>query len=223
MAISYRPQDAGPPSPALTNPDMILPYTPTKLREYSSSPSRTTIPRSIGPDMAVASQTSTWTPPLSGKPSRPPMPGAWQTEEDLSSTLHSNKPRLGTENNTSKSLSSRFLNTLDPKLRAGLGVEVPEYSPSVYSPTDSELAQKSPDQDDMPETPVDDLIDEPDDPEHEARFQAFLAEDDDDNTHGDTSLSLRAEEILANAKKRLTVGVFWLVTNSSLTWLGNGE
>ena len=100
-------------------------------------------------------------------------------------------------------MSSRFLNTLDPKLRAGLGVEVPEYSPSVYSPTDSELAQKSPDQDDTPETPVD----EPDDPEHEARFQAFLAEDDDDtNTHGDTSLSLRAEEILANAKKRLTVG-----------------
>ena len=108
--------------------------------------------------------------------------------------------------NALKSPSSRFLNTLDPKLRAGLGVEVPEYSPSVYSPTDSEMAQRSPDQDDTPETPVDEQIDEPEDPEHEARFRAFLEEDDDD-PNGDTSLSLRAEGILANAKKRLMVGL----------------
>ena len=136
------------------------------------------------------------------------MPGAWQTEDDLSSAIQTNgnkafaRPNMGSD--AVKSPGSKFLHTLDPKLRAGLGVEVPEYSPSIYSPTESELAQRSPYQEDIPQTPVDEQIDEPEDFEHEERFKSFLEEDDDD-PYGDGSLSMKAEEILANAKKRLTV------------------
>ena len=222
MAIAYRVQDAGPPSPALTNPDMILPYAP-KYRDYSQSPSRSAIPRSTGPDMA-ASQGSQWTPPPSGKPSRPSMPGAWQTEEDLSTVQQKSlkaPARQAMGNGALKSPASKFLHTLDPKLRAGLGVELPEYSPSIYSPTDSELAQESPTQDEAPKTPIDELMNEPEDLEHEERFRAFLNENDDDSDD-DNSLDLRAEEILANAKKRLAVRTH-LLAWISLIRSGNGE
>ena len=96
-------------------------------------------------------------------------------------------------------------------------MEAPEYSPSIYSPTESELAQKSPYQEeeleldqDQPTTPVNEQIDEPEDVEHEEQIKSFLAEEDED-PYEDTSLSLRAEEILANAKKRLTVGMTFIV------------
>lgn len=205
MAVSYRAQNISPPSPAFTDPDMILPYTP-RHRDYQS-PSRTVIPRAVGPDMAVAAQGSSLTPPLSSKTSRPTMPGAWQNEGDLGSALHQNSyksvPRPIGTNNVSKSSSSKFLYTLDPKLRAGLGVEAPVYSPSIYSPTDSELAQRSPYQEELPKTPIDKSADEPEDLEEAARFRAFLEQNDDDED--DSSLDLRAEEILANAKKRLAV------------------
>jgi hypothetical protein len=188
--ILSQTQDLTPPSPSLTNPDMILPYS-SRFRD-ADSPSRKQIPRSIG---ISSLQGDSWTPPLSQKSSRPSLPGAWQSEEDMrpitsnGGNLHPNG--AGHRDAGPKSPAAKFLNTLDPKLRAGLGVELPEYSPSIYSPTESELAQKSPYTNEMHTSPEEQLDE----------VKAIL--EDDDNL-----LSMRAEEILANAKKRLTVRIF---------------
>ena len=135
------------------------------------------------------------------------MPGAWQTEEDLSAVRQNSlKPASTTPiNGTLKSSGSKFLHMLDPKLRAGLAVDVPEYSPSIYSPTESELAQRSPVHDNTVHASIDEMVEEPEDLEHEERFRAFLNDNDDDSEDDDNTLDLRAEEILANAKKRLAV------------------
>lgn len=98
----------------------------------------------------------------------------------------------------------KFASTIDPRLRQGLGLETPEYSPSVYSPTDSEKAPKSPFQ----ESDASPVTTEQPDPQDQVR--AVLDEDEND-PFSHAALSVRAEEILANAKRRLTVlGLLWV-------------
>lgn len=215
MAIVYS-QDLGPPSPALTNPDMILPYSPKRLDEDLAL--RKQIPKSINVERP---QGDAWTPPLSSKAMRPSIPGAWQSEEDVrpaidnaaNSTLlrpeaGAGHPRSFKSPKTPKSPGAKFLNTLDPRLRAGLGVELPEYSPSIYSPTESEMAQKSPEH----ENGFDDLLDHAPDLEQQDEVRAILEEDDNE-------ISMRAEEILANAKQRLTVWLPMSTTIGTITYI----
>ena len=94
----------------------------------------------------------------------------------------------------------KFAPAIDPRLRQGLGLETPEYSPSVYSPTDSERAPKSPYQENDA-NPV--RVEEPQ-PNPQDQVRAVLDEDENDPL-SHAALSVRAEEILANAKRRLTV------------------
>ena len=203
MAIVYS-QDLSPPSPAFTNPDMILPFSSKRLDEDFLS--RQT-PKSIN---IGRSQPDAWTPPPSSKAMRPPIPGAWQSEEDVRPAADNAanhtilRPDAGAGHHksfksprTPKSPGAKFLNTLDPRLRAGLGVQLPEYSPSIYSPTESELAQRSPQHEDNLQDPLEDIPDL----EQEDEVRAILEEDDNE-------ISMRAEEILANAKRRLTVRLF---------------
>ena len=244
---------AAPPSPALTNPDMILPaYGPGYASGHSRDPSFS--PPAHGAAAAAADAP----PPALGRP----MPGTWQSEEDVHAS--GSHPSTGAAHGIEHRLQSPapppgaakgggavvprpgapLLAALNnPKLRASLAVDRGEYSPSIYSPTESELAVKSPSggseatvisprQATTPEhgasggdvvstenmaSPQEEVappveaerggeVEEvegeetaPHDP-----VRAILDEDANDPL-SHTALSLRAEEILANAKKRLTV------------------
>ena len=173
------PQDVRPPSPALTDPDMILPFN----SPLPDSDSLTAKP--------VQATISELTPPTT---SRPTLPGAWLSEEDIfpehsepivKNGLQSNGPSL-----PFKSPIGRFLHTIDPKLRSGIGVDAPQYSPSIYSPTDS-IGRTPGGLDEHHEiSPFPTLTDD----------KVVSEEDEDDDIMG-----AKAEQILANAKQKLLV------------------
>lgn len=173
------PQDVQPPSPALTNPDMILPYIPRfKDAEISSR------------KMEPGSMSTEFTPTQS---TRPTLPGSWLSEEDMRlAHLEDNclrQPEMQIAK--LKSPVGRFLDTLDPRMKAGIGIEVPEYSPSVYSPTDPE--GRTPEGEDEP-------LPTPFTSAPHGDTKSGYEDDEDDDIMG-----ARAEEILANAKQRLLV------------------
>ena len=180
--ILPHPQDVRPPSPALTNPDMILPYN-ARLKDTDTPTQR----------MGSMSTPSEFTPPHS---SRPILPGSWLSEEDV-------RPGQSEENYLRqpdmpiaklKSPVGRFLNTIDPRMKGGIGVEVPEYSPSIYSPTD-------------PEGRTPEGYDEPKPTPFTSAFHGDTksSHDGEEEDEDDDIMGTRAEEILANAKKRLLV------------------
>ena len=267
-----------PPSPALTNPDMILPYPPN-YGTSSSRPSSFTRPSS---PPASAGDTNT-KPPDDSPPLGQPMPGGWRYDEEA----HNGAQADGTidQRNGAKEVqypapqvapaaavpspshvgmskmpgrpAAPLLAKLNPKLRANLAamaasVDKSEYSPSVYSPTESELANKSPisNRGDpigaltpvarafpspaLADTSVastsvledskgplgagggPETTGQPKSPEqagdtrdaHDkvpADSPRSGLDEDESDPFSHTALSLRAEEILANAKKRLTV------------------
>ena len=247
MALVSQAQDAlSPPSPALTNPDMILPYNPS-YKDPIHAPSRKPISQqssesftkfgsiseqSLRSSMHQLEQTAQQT---SDNAVRPSMPGEWQTETDINKLQ---PPTAHEAGGMKRRSGAKLISTiLDPRLRAGLAVENCEYSPSIYSPTESELASRSPYPKSpyprspyqasegsnlkspypnnrasklrSPYRPVDGPFDDKEEPSEDVdhpqdQVRAILDEDEND-PFSHTALSVRAEEILANAKQRLTV------------------
>ena len=239
MALVSQAQDAFvPPSPSLTNPEMILPYSPS-YKDSIISTSRRPVPQESAESFATSG-------PMSGQPSqtnapwsrqtaqqtsnnkqRPSMPGEWQTEEDVNALK---VPIAHGPNGAKRKSGAKFISTiLDPRLRAGLTVENCEYSPSIYSPTESELGGRSPypkspySKSPYPKSPYQNsegpnlkspyqAMDNPyqaeqasaEDDDQQDTVRTILDEDEND-PFSHTALSIRAEEILANAKQRLTV------------------
>ena len=209
-------QDAtAPQSPALSDPDMILPHQPQDNTFLPSPEDHKFSPKArdmegVASSMKVAINgffhgTSNLLPirhdTASFALSRPSLPGAWQTEEDF----HAEHMDSGSGMPPSRS---------SPTLEQENMVETSDYTPlkdehemwredgSGYKSAGGESHQTATVRDHCPGKM--DLEDERKD------ARAILEEDEDDPT-SHAALSIRAELILANAKKRLTVSVLLLL------------
>ena len=197
---------AVPSSPALTNPDMILPYlshsrdsTPLPIDRI---PSLTQLDHQAGKDEMLSTET---TPKGSyvGKAqntSRPSLPGAWLTEEDIHGPVQQADNREPSPNLTQTSLPEE----------PDFGTETNQYDEDDEGPYKEPYNNKDGGDGRIPRRSTVDSLEDGDDHPKTAPFgrsnlaRAVLEEDENDPT-SHAALSLRAEEILANAKKRLTV------------------
>ena len=198
--------NVAPPSPALTNPDMILPYMPGS---HSSVPFSTDLLPLITPIDLEANKeamTSGDTTPKGtvGNPhsnTRPSLPGAWFTEEDIS------KATREADDRATHSVQSK---TTIPA-EQNIGGETSEYDGYGLGPYATDVAASTVGEDDgsymKPTEDLQEIKEDQDSTMHLGRSdlaRAVLEEDEDDPT-SHAALSLRAEEILANAKRRLIV------------------
>ena len=196
-----------PPSPALTNPDMILPFTP-ELRDSTPVPTDllpliTPLDREANKE-AMPSKDTTPKGTLVGdlhSNTRPSLPGAWFTEEDI------RRAKLDVNDNATSLVQSETT----AAAKQDFEEENNEYNEYGLGPYATDLARRTAEEgggsyvkstEDLRETNEDSDSTMPFGRSNLAR--AVLEEDEDDPT-SHAALSLRAEEILANAKKRLTV------------------
>ncbi|MCJ1242305.1 hypothetical protein MMC14_010313 [Varicellaria rhodocarpa] len=225
MEVLIPQQDATTPqSPALSDPDMILPHQPQDNTYLPSPEDHQYSPKArdmegVASSMRVAINgffhgTSNLLPirhdTSSFALSRPSLPGAWQTEEDF----HAAHVESGSGTPPLRS---------SPTLQQEDVVETSDYTPfkdehvmwredgSGYKSAGGELHQTATVRDCRPSEM--DLDDERKD------ARAILEEDEDDPT-SHAALSIRAELILANAKKRLTVSALLLRFESLCLTMG---
>ena len=196
-----------PPSPALTNPDMILPFTP-ELRDSAPVPTDLLpliIPRDREANKeAMPSGDTTPKGTLVGdlhSNTRPSLPGAWFTEEDIKrATLDADDhARSLVQPKTTVATEQDFEEENNEYNEYGLGPyaidldrRTAEEEGGLYVKSIEDLRKTNEDSDSTMSFGRSNLA------------RAVLEEDEDDPT-SHAALSLRAEEILANAKKRLTV------------------
>lgn len=192
-------------SPALTNPDLILPYhqrgassVPSELDPYDLDPDRAqrAIPflqQSNDVQLPIANQRPLMYTTTSFRPS---LPGAWQTEEDLHAAVARSKtespvlqssptlrPEPEVENKSQKALENA---KFTKRIRLG------DEDGKAEAPTNA-LASPS-EELDLSEIGSDG-----------GRGVSTIMEEDEEDPTSHAALSLRAETILANAKKRLLV------------------
>ena len=194
MALVYKNnhnEPLQPPSPSLTNPDMILPYDP-RLRDSGSTQHSGGLDISSLNDQMVMSLDNTRAANRAGKwqghghRSRPSMPGEWQTESDINATTPTEKPAPApsTASAETEKDSSRP-RTQGPTYKLGTSfLNLDRFSTiSAVSATKSDGSAGAAIQEEAP-------------------IQEELETEEEVNARNDFA---RAEEILANAKKRLTV------------------
>ncbi|MCJ1359243.1 MAG: hypothetical protein MMC33_009244 [Icmadophila ericetorum] len=193
----------GPMSPALINPDLILPHhqrgtstVPSELDPYDLDPDRAQ--RAI-PFLQQTSDVELPTPnkrPLmySTASFRPSLPGAWQTEEDLHAAIARSKTQ-------SPGLQS------SPTLRPQPEIE----DKSRKAPENAKVTKRIRlgDEDAKVKAPTKPFASPPEELDlseigsDPGRAVSTIMEEDEDDPTSHAALSLRAETILANAKKRL--------------------
>ena len=204
------------PSPALTNPDMILPY---HTHTHHSTPSpppdarQDLFPRHgmngappSGDDGengyfdGMSSKVSMARDERPVEAFRPPLPGAWQTEEDVH-TLYT-RPR---SQSPFESLS---------RLRGEDAVKISDEAPNGSHEkldrralgADAFGDGKSMHQDNALALPMGQDFHKSVGPQSEVDDVYVVLNDDEADPTSHAALSSRAEQILANAKKRLLVG-----------------
>ena len=207
-----------PSSPSLTNPDLILPYYASRPRSVSpparnaSSPSATrssSVNRVAQPYRQTLTEADeakaplgVYTAPIVGM-ARPPLPGAWQTDEDLhrttdtwtNQTVHvqpTSASQVEADYNSDDELHDTVNNKYQRSDSMGFIQEVA--IPVENGLRDLALANRTP------------ILGQSD----ERPFTVFEEDEVDPFSH--------AAEILANAKKRLTVSMMFKVTQE---WAGD--
>ena len=218
-----------PLSPALTNPDMILPSNSTAI---SGSPSQYQ-------PMLLQSTTSLWSPigaqtkrssvlgiqtlpgrKFSGKPPRPLMAGPWQRRQDLQESVPMDSPleysptgmrEFRAKKPVFKSMSLDSGTT--PPNNAPVGTPNSRMQPEAAPPAamDSPLSLQEKGINGVRGEELSEWgLDSPTIPHYHGHdigmglVRSMLDEDDSD-PRSHAALSIRAEEIIANAKERLTV------------------
>ncbi|MCJ1400184.1 hypothetical protein MMC11_003388 [Xylographa trunciseda] len=207
---------AMPPSPSLTNPDMILPYlprsrssTPTGRRPLSPPSSQKLSAKPFAElfdgfdGTSNIDQTGTGKAPLGSNGnssevySRPTLPGAWQTEENLHEAQDTTRYKEANANEAFVRASPILHATTPPKDDYDLSGEAPRQTTRVSSSDTPSQFEKSPSAD-----PV--ITDK----KHLVLKLAKRYERHDQSNTGveddDADPYLHAAEILANAKKKLS-------------------
>jgi hypothetical protein len=203
MALVYRNSDSlrNPPSPSLTNPDMILPYDP-RLRDSTS----TTQSGHSGPDitslndqMAMSLHTTRainrgeWEPGGDKSAKRQSMPGEWNETNDQEPSSSASPANASAHLREPPAQGTRQGSTGGPNVfKSGTSfLNLSRFS-TISTTTKSDGSNGI----------------------------APVEEEDEDEVAARNDFA-RAEEILANAKKRLTVGSTRAKqgdTNSSRLW-----
>ena len=196
-----------PPSPALTNPDMILPFIP-ELRD--STPVPADLVPLITPLDGEANKEAMPSEDTTPKGTivddlrsntRPSLPGAWFTEEDI------RRATQDSDDHVTSSVQPRTPVATEQDLEEGNN-KYNEYGLGPYA-TDFDRSTAG-EEDGSYMKSAEDLLETKEDQDSTISLgrsnlaRAVLEEDEDDPT-SHAALSLRAEEILANAKKRLIV------------------
>lgn len=200
-----------PPSPTLTNPDMILPYQSAPSHRWQPSSSSES-----SPETPQHTQQFPNFPPTSSNESRPTRSEASETRRRLRPAGQSLSPfRNGVLSRPGGPTRAR---SVSEREKGGDGRIRYENSRLSYKPigTPEKIGGSSPTVKDQ--YSLNRVIIIEDDEQSEAAVESNYApdntyrtpsilEEDENNPNSHTAMSKRAEEILANAKKRLTVRV----------------